>query len=181
MNSAGNQGNSWEFSGDHGIPQNSQELCSMPARFRSNSGVSGRLLRKLALVAFSAMATLLSRRAVECRSRIKNPPTCYKAPKWPDREFPRKIPKTSLKLWNPKKTPRKHPENTPKIPKKYQKCAFFVFGEYFLLFSGYFRGRFWESRISGRGVFFWYFSWKFRVGPSQGSVAGQGGSQLKKL
>ena len=64
-------------------------------------------------------------------------------------------------------------ENTQKIPKKYQKCAFLVFWGYFLVFSGYFGGKFWESRISGRGVFFRYFSWKFRVGPFRGSVAGR--------
>ena len=32
--------------------------------------------------------------------------------------------------------------------------AFWYFGGIFSVFSGYFRGKFWESRISGRGVFF---------------------------
>ena len=65
-------------------------------------------------------------------------------------------------------------ENTPKIPKKYQKCAFWYSGGIFSVFSGYFGRTFWESRISGRNIFFRYFSWKFRVGSSRGSVAGRG-------
>ena len=50
--------------------------------------------------------------------RVENTPTCYRAPKWPDLEFPRKIPKKyppGPKFW----TPRIYPQNTPKIPKKY--------------------------------------------------------------
>ena len=46
--------------------------------------------------------------------------------------------------------PPKYPENTEKIPPKYQKCAFLVFFRYFWGIS-------WGSRISARGVFFWYF------------------------
>ena len=67
-------------------------------------------------------------------------------------------------------------ENTPKIAKKYQKYAFWYwyFRGVFSVFSGYFGGKFWDSRISGQGVFFRYFSWKFRVGPFRGSVAGRG-------
>ena len=42
------------------------------------------------------------------------------------------------------------------------------------VFLGYFGAKIWESRISGRGVFFRYFSVKFRVGPFRGSVAGRG-------
>ena len=49
---------------------------------------------------------------------------------------------------------------------------FAILGGIFSVFSGYFGGKFWESSISGRGVFFRYFSWKFRVEPFQGSVAG---------
>ena len=73
------------------------------------------------------------------------------------------------KFWNPKKTP-------PKVPKKYQKCAFLVFwGVFIQYFRGIFGGKFRESRISGRGgIFFGIFSWKFRVGPFRGSVAGRG-------
>ena len=76
-----------------------------------------------------------------------------------------------LKFW----TPGIYPQNTPKIRKntpKIQKMP--VFG----IFSGYFRGIFGVFslgfRISARGVFFRYFSWKFRVGPFRGSVASRG-------
>ena len=58
-------------------------------------------------------------------------------------------------------------ENTPKIPPKYPKRAFFVSRGYFSVFSGYFGG------ISGRCVLR-YFLRKFWVGPSRRSVAGQG-------
>ena len=94
-------------------------------------------------------------------SRVKDDPTCYRAPRWLDPEFPRKIPKKYPPTRNsdPKKIPRK-------IPKKYQR--------YFFGISGYLGAKIWESRISGRGVFFRYFSWKVRVGPFRGSVAGRG-------
>ena len=112
-----------------------------------------------------------------CFSSFENAPTCYRAPKWPDLEFPRKIPKKippGPKFW----TPRVYPQNTPKIPKKYPqntKNAYFgFFFGIFLVFS-------WGSRISARGVFFWYFSWKFRVGPSRGSVAGRGVLNLNSV
>ena len=83
------------------------------------------------------------------------------------REIPKKI-HPGPKVWNP-----------PKIPPKYRKKKnpnghFWYFGGMFSVFSGYFGGKFWESRISGRGVFLRYFSWKFQVGPSRGSVAGRG-------
>ena len=61
-------------------------------------------------------------------------PTCCRAPKWSDPEFPRKIPKkypTARNSGLPEFTPRKPQENTPKIPPKYQKCAFLVFLGYF--------------------------------------------------
>ena len=77
-----------------------------------------------------------------------------------------KIPR-GPKFW----TPRIYPQNTPKIPKKYppntKNAHFWYFFGIFGVFS-------WGSRISARGVFFPYFSWKFRVGPSRGSVAGRG-------
>ena len=70
-------------------------------------------------------------------------------------------------------------ENTPKIPIKYPKWAFLVFwGRFFSVFSGYFWGKFWESRISGLGVFFGYFSWKFRVRPSSGLCGRLGRSHV---
>ena len=71
------------------------------------------------------------------------------------------------KIWNPKKIPPKYRKNT-------KNGHVWYFGGIFSVFSGYFQGKFWESRISGRGLFFRYFSWKFRVGPSRGSVAGGG-------
>ena len=64
------------------------------------------------------------------------------------------------------------PEFTPKIARKYRKNIpkipkMRIFG-IFSVFS-------WRSRISARGVFFrYFFSWKFRVRPSRGSVAGRG-------
>ena len=66
-------------------------------------------------------------------------------------------------FWNSKKLPPKYRKNTKNV-------HFGILG----VFSGYFGGKFWESRISGRWVFFRYFSWKFQVGPSRGSVAGRG-------
>ena len=42
------------------------------------------------------------------------------------------------------------------------------------MFSGYFGVIFWDCRIFWARVFFQYFSWKFRVGPSRSSVAGRG-------
>ena len=62
----------------------------------------------------------------------------------------------------------KYPENTEKIPPKIPKNAHLG---YFFGILGVFS---WGSRLSGRGVFFRYFSWKFRLGPSRGSVAGRG-------
>ena len=101
---------------------------------------------------------------------IKNAPTCYRAPRWPELEFPRKIPKKYPSGRN-SGTPRKYPQ---KYRKDTKNAHFWYFGGIFSVFSGYFGGKFWESGISGRGVFFRYFSWKFRVGPFRGSVAGRG-------
>ena len=107
----------------------------------------------------------LAKNRLKSTKMVENAPTCYRAPKWPDPEFPRKYrekKKAGSKFWNSKKIP----------PKKYQ--TFWYFGGIFWVFSVYFWGKCWESRISGRGVFFRYFSWKFRVGPLRGSVAGRG-------
>ena len=65
-------------------------------------------------------------------------------------------------------------ENTPKYRKNTKNNHFWYFQGIFSVFLGYLGGKFWESRISGRGVFFRYFSWKFQVGPFRGSVAGRG-------
>ena len=59
--------------------------------------------------------------------------------------------------------PPKDPENTKK---KLKLSPFWVFFQHF---QGLSRG----SRISAWGVFFRYFSWKFRVRPSRESVAGR--------
>ena len=94
---------------------------------------------------------------------VENAPTCYRAPRWSGPEFPRKIPKNTRRpeIQDPQNLPPKYPENTKKYPQNTAHLGYFfsVFG----VFSG-------GSRISARGVFFRYFSWKFRVGPSRGSV-----------
>ena len=70
---------------------------------------------------------------------VENGPTCYRAPKWPDPEFPREIPKkypparnSGIPEFTPK-IPRKYRKNTPGIPKMR------IFG-IFLVFFGYFLG-----------------------------------------
>ena len=86
---------------------------------------------------------------------VENAPACYRAPGWPDPEFPRKIPKkyhSGLAEFTPK-IPRKYQKSTSKIPK------FAVFG-----ISSVFS---WGSKISTWRLF-------YRVGPSRGSVAGRG-------
>ena len=104
--------------------------------------------------------------------RVENAPTCYRAPTWPDPEFPRKIPKNTPRaprFLNPNKIPQK-------IPKKNTKNEhFWYFGGIFPVFSGYFGGKFWEFRISVRGVFFRYFSWKFWAGPGQFGLCSRSG------
>ena len=85
---------------------------------------------------------------------LENGPTCYRAPKWPDPEFPRKMPK--------KYPPARHsglPEFTPKIPRKYQKippeyqkCAFLVL--FFRYFLGIFLG---FQNFGPRGIFLVFF------------------------
>ena len=69
------------------------------------------------------------------------------------------------KFW----TPRIYPQNTPKIPKKYPQNTK---NDRFWYFFGIFGVFSWGSKISAWGLFFRYFLWKFRVGPSRGSVAG---------
>ena len=91
---------------------------------------------------------------------LENATTCYRAPRWPDLEFPRERP--------PKMDSEKIPPKYPKIPKKYPRSTKNVrFGYFFRHFGGYFR-------VSARRVLFRYFLWKVRVGPSRGSVAGRG-------
>ena len=108
--------------------------------------------------------------------------TCYRAPKWPDPEFfPRKI----LKKYPPARnsglpeflTPKileNTEKNALKIPKKKPRKNT-IFGYFFFVFFFGILGVFsWGSRILAWGVFFRYFSWNFRVGPSWGSDAGRG-------
>ena len=89
--------------------------------------------RQLMCVIGTCTESTLSRRVYN----IENGPTCYRAPKWPDPEFPRKIPK--------KYPPARNsglPEFTPKIPRKYRKNTH----------------RIPKMRIFGIfSVFFWYF------------------------
>ena len=63
------------------------------------------------------------------KTMVENAPTCYRAPKWPDPEFPRKIPKKYPRpeILDTQNLSQKYPENTEKIPPKYQKCAFLYF------------------------------------------------------
>ena len=79
-----------------------------------------------------------------------------------------------LRMPRPNTSPARNsglPEFTPKIPRKYRKKTKNVHFWYFFGIFGVFS---WGSRISARGVLFRYFPWKFRVGPSRGSVAGRG-------
>ena len=104
-----------------------------------------------------------------CAPTDANAPACYRAPRWPDPELPQKNAEKIAprpKFWNPEKIPQEYQKNTK------NGHFWYFFGGIFLVFSGYLRGKLWESRISG--VFFRYFWWKFRVGSSRGSVAGGG-------
>ena len=96
------------------------------------------------------------------KSTVKNAPTCYRAPRWPDPDFPPRTPKKYTPNRN-SGTARKYPENT-------QNGHFWYFGGFSSVFSEHFLGKFWESRISGRGVFFGIF----RVNAGSGSVSGRG-------
>ena len=87
----------------------------------------------------------------------------------PTRNFHEKYRKNTPRpeILDSQNLPPKYPENTEKIPRKYRKCVFLVFFRYFWgIFLGF--------QNFGPGVLFLYFSWKFRVGPFRGSVAGRG-------
>ena len=96
-------------------------------------------------------------------TRAENAPTCYRAPRWPDPESPRKMPKEYPwpEILDSQRLPPKQ-QKKPKMP---------ILGFFFSGILGVFS---WGSRISAWGVFFRHFSWKFRVGPCRGSVAGRG-------
>ena len=92
---------------------------------------------------------------IHCATKIdmfENAPTCYRAPRWPDPEFPRKI---------PKKYPRAEilepQENTPKIPKKYQNAHFLIFLGYFFGIFGVFWGEILGVQNFGPGGIFSVF------------------------
>ena len=81
---------------------------------------------------------------------VENAPPCYRAPKWPDLEFPRKIKKKKEpKFWNPKKTPPNYRKK--KLPKT---VIFSVFSRYF---QGFLGGKFWSPEFRA-GFFFFFFS-----------------------
>ena len=91
-------------------------------------------------------------------AKIENAPSCYRAPRRPDPEFPRKIPKKypPARRSGLQNLPPKYPENnenkrktnkTPKMP---------VLGIFFGIF-GMFA---WGSRISAQRVFFSIFGGK---------------------
>ena len=96
-------------------------------------------------------------------SKLENAPTCYRGPRWPDPEFPRKIPKKYLRpaILDSQNLPPKYPENTPKNTKH----AFSTFS----VFWGYFLG---VPEYRPEGYFFSIFCGN--SGPSRGFVTGRG-------
>ena len=88
---------------------------------------------------------------------VENAPACYRAPRWPDPEFPQKKSEKvgpRPKFWNPKKIPQKYRKNTKTMIFGILGVFFGIFG----VFSGHFRGKVRESRISSQGVFLRYCS-----------------------
>ena len=87
------------------------------------------------------------------RFGVENAPTCYRAPRWPNPGFPRKIPKKipPPEILDSQNLPPKYPKNTlknaPKIPKLTTLGIFSVFWGYFLGVPEFRTG----------GVFFRYF------------------------
>ena len=73
-------------------------------------------------------------------------------------------------------TPRKYPQNTPKMTKL---RIFGILGGIFWVFSGYFGGKFWESRISGRVFFFSVFFVEIPGRATSGLCSRSGRSQKK--
>ena len=109
-------------------------------------------------------------------SGIKNAPTCYRAPRWPDPEFPRKIPKKYPSGRN-SGTPTKYPKNTEKIPKI---RIFGILGVFFGIF-----GVFWGlilgvQNFGPGGIFFGIFRGNSGSGIS-GLCSRSGRSQLRDL
>ena len=105
------------------------------------------------LLQFSRLCQIYIKNSAQKTPSFENAPTCYKAPKRPDPEFPRKIPKkyplarnSGLLEFTPK-MPRKYRKNTPKIPKM---CIFGIWGVFFRYFLG-------VPEFRPRGYFFGIF------------------------
>ena len=88
------------------------------------------------------------------RPGLKNAPTCYRAPRWPDPEFPRKIPKKyppGPKFWTPKKIPQRYQKNT-------KNAHFFgILGVFFRYFRGIFGVNSGSPEFRAGGHFFGIF------------------------
>ena len=86
-----------------------------------------------------------------------NAPTCYGAPRWPDTEFPRQIPKKyPPEILDSQNLPWKPPENTEKIPQNTKDARFGYFLGVFLgvlsVFLVEIPGRAISGSVAGRGV-----------------------------
>ena len=86
------------------------------------------------------------------RIHLRTPRPATEPRNGPTRNFHEKCRKNSpqAEILDPKKIPRKYRKNT-------QNGHFWYFGGIFSVFSGYFEGKFRESRISGRGGIFSVF------------------------
>ena len=91
---------------------------------------------------------------------FENAPTCYRAPKWPDPEFPRKIPKKYPPGRN-SGTPRKYPQNAEKIPKM---RIFGILGVFFGYFQGILGVNSGSPEFRAGGYFFGIFRGNSRSG-----------------
>ena len=101
-------------------------------------------------------------------SGLEDSPTCYRAPGWPDPEFPQEIPKIT-----PQPEILDSQNFAPKIPRKYRKHTkniprMPVLGTFCVL------GVCWGFQKFGPRGISRYFRWKFRFGPSRGSVVSLG-------
>ena len=88
---------------------------------------------------------------------VENAPTCYRAPKWPDPEFPQKIPKKNTprpEILDSQNLPPKYPENTEKIPQNTKNARFWYFFGIFSVFGGIFLG---FQNFCPRGIFSVFF------------------------
>ena len=134
----------WPFL-SHGIPQ---EKAALLGRFSSLHPMP-RPFKSANLIFVVVSPSLFT----ETQSNVQNAPTCYRAPKWPNPEFPRKIPE--------KYPPARNsglPEFTPKIARKYRKNDPKIEKMGILVFWGYFFGIFLVFQNFGpRGIFLVFF------------------------